>query len=126
MDLPAPETKGTQTLQVPAQSNQLATYLILLLGYQQWLPHWLDISWGGGKVTKVLTSIKMALNLLEQGNKELASMLQVKAICLVSNMDSMALAPNQVHALTTPELKSVTSGMFKPQNLAIYYVAYIT
>lgn len=91
-DLPIQEPTG---LLEPSQASQLATYLILLLGYQQWLPHWLEISWGGGKTTKVLSSIKMALDLLDEGNHEMAGQLRVKAICLISSLDSMAIAPNE-------------------------------
>jgi hypothetical protein len=98
-ELPPQEPTG---LQDPSQASQLATYLILLLGYQQWLPHWLEISWGGGQTTKVLSSIKMALDLLDEGNHEMAGKLRVKAICLISSMDSMAIAPNEARQLFPP------------------------
>ncbi|XP_059475796.1 nucleolar pre-ribosomal-associated protein 1 [Neocloeon triangulifer] len=83
---------GPQSLRVPTKSDQLATYLSALLGYQDWLPHWLEMSWGGKSSTKILSSIKSAVDLLEgKDNNDL----KMKAVSLLTNLDQMTISPNQ-------------------------------
>ncbi|XP_065338763.1 uncharacterized protein LOC135938771 isoform X2 [Cloeon dipterum] len=93
MDLAAPEAISGHALQPPTHSNQLSTYVLLLLAYQEWLPHWLEISWGRGAASKILSSIKSAVDMLDDDAE--ADSMKVKAVCLLTNFDHLTISPHE-------------------------------
>ncbi|KAF4522062.1 hypothetical protein B566_EDAN004044 [Ephemera danica] len=100
MDLYAPEDVLSQVIpdgiEEPDRSIQLSSLLSLLLGYQNWLPHWLEGSSHLARGAGLLCDIKDTTKVIaaEKG-EETATKLQLQSICLLSSFDSLAISPSQ-------------------------------